>query len=171
MVKKVRDFNPNLPYAFVTILLSHLHYHKPLTTGEDFSLAHKFQATSGAHTASYPLGIYVPSSGVKRTGREANHSPPSIAKVKNAWRYAATPPHVLMVRCTLDKEAWKWRQQASPKRQWTSIRLQGATSQTTATFIPVRKVWNGTAVSFIRTKLTHLHRFYYSIQCLAFIYL
>jgi hypothetical protein len=30
-------------------------------------------------------------SGVKRPGREANHSPPSSAEVKNAWNYASTP--------------------------------------------------------------------------------
>jgi hypothetical protein len=30
--------------------------------------------------------------GVKRPGREADHSPPSIAEVKNAWSYTFTPP-------------------------------------------------------------------------------
>jgi hypothetical protein len=30
--------------------------------------------------------------GVKRPGREADHSPPSSAKVKNAWSYTSTPP-------------------------------------------------------------------------------
>jgi hypothetical protein len=30
--------------------------------------------------------------GVKRPGREADHSPPSNAEVKNAWRYNSTPP-------------------------------------------------------------------------------
>jgi hypothetical protein len=30
--------------------------------------------------------------GVKRPGREADHSPPSIAEVKNAWSYTSTPP-------------------------------------------------------------------------------
>jgi hypothetical protein len=29
---------------------------------------------------------------VKRPGREAHHSPPSSAEVKNAWRYISTPP-------------------------------------------------------------------------------
>jgi hypothetical protein len=29
---------------------------------------------------------------VKRPGREADHSPPSSAKVKNAWSYTSTPP-------------------------------------------------------------------------------
>jgi hypothetical protein len=29
---------------------------------------------------------------VKRPGREAGHSPPSSAEVKNAWSYTSTPP-------------------------------------------------------------------------------
>jgi len=29
--------------------------------------------------------------GIKRPGREADHSPPSSAEVKNAWRYTSTP--------------------------------------------------------------------------------
>jgi hypothetical protein len=29
---------------------------------------------------------------VKRPGREADHSPPSSAEVKNAWSYTSTPP-------------------------------------------------------------------------------
>jgi hypothetical protein len=30
--------------------------------------------------------------GVKRPGRDAEHLPPSSAKVNNAWSYASTPP-------------------------------------------------------------------------------
>jgi hypothetical protein len=30
--------------------------------------------------------------GVKRPGREADHSPPSSAEVKNVWSYTSTPP-------------------------------------------------------------------------------
>jgi hypothetical protein len=29
--------------------------------------------------------------GVKRSGREADHSPPSSVEVKNAWSYTTTP--------------------------------------------------------------------------------
>jgi hypothetical protein len=29
--------------------------------------------------------------GIKRSGREADHSPPSSAEVKNAWSYTSTP--------------------------------------------------------------------------------
>jgi hypothetical protein len=47
------------------------------------------------------------SPGVKRQGREADNSPPPSAKVKNAWRYASTPPirlhswYLLSTRTTL----------------------------------------------------------------------
>jgi hypothetical protein len=37
--------------------------------------------------------------GVKRLGREANHTPPSSAEVKNAWSYTSTPPYVFMEWC------------------------------------------------------------------------
>jgi hypothetical protein len=41
---------------------------------------HPFQ--NGAHPASYPMGTRALSLGVKRPGREADHSPPSSAEVK-----------------------------------------------------------------------------------------
>jgi hypothetical protein len=37
--------------------------------------------------------------GVKRPRREANHSPPSSAKVKNAWSYTSTSQYVFMAWC------------------------------------------------------------------------
>jgi hypothetical protein len=37
--------------------------------------------------------------GVKRPGREAEHSPPSSAEVKNAWGYTSAPPYALMEWC------------------------------------------------------------------------
>jgi hypothetical protein len=36
------------------------------------------------------------SSGIKRPGREADHSPPTSAEVKKTWIYTFTPPHVFM---------------------------------------------------------------------------
>jgi hypothetical protein len=36
--------------------------------------------------------------GVKRLGREADHSPPSSAEV-NAWRYTSTPQYSFMTWC------------------------------------------------------------------------
>jgi hypothetical protein len=36
------------------------------------------------------------SQGVKRPGREADHSPPTSAKVKKTWIYTSTPPCAFM---------------------------------------------------------------------------
>jgi hypothetical protein len=52
-------------------------------------------------TASNPaLGPIQPSiqwePGIKRPEREADHSPPPIADVKNAWRETSTLPYVFM---------------------------------------------------------------------------
>jgi hypothetical protein len=50
----------------------------------NFSLHHRVQNGSGAHPASYPMVPGALSLGVKRPGREADHSPPFSAEVKNA---------------------------------------------------------------------------------------
>jgi hypothetical protein len=50
--------------------------------GRGKSFVHNVQTGSGAHPASYQMGI-------KRPGREADHSPPSSAEVKNG---GALPP-------------------------------------------------------------------------------
>jgi hypothetical protein len=47
-----------------------------------FSLHHRVQNGSGAHPASYPADTRDLSLGVKRPGREADHSPLSSAEVK-----------------------------------------------------------------------------------------
>jgi hypothetical protein len=51
---------------------------------ENFSLHHRFQNGSGIHPATYPMGGTRGSfpGEVKRPGREAGHSPPSSAEVK-----------------------------------------------------------------------------------------
>jgi hypothetical protein len=36
------------------------------------------------------------SPGVKRQGREADHSPPASAEVKKIWIYTSTPPYAFM---------------------------------------------------------------------------
>jgi hypothetical protein len=38
---------------------------------------------------------------IKRPGREADHSPPPSAEVKNAWSYTSTPPYIFMVWCLM----------------------------------------------------------------------
>jgi hypothetical protein len=47
------------------------------------SLLRSVQTESGAHPASYPMGTGSFSPGLKRTEREADHSPPSDAEIKN----------------------------------------------------------------------------------------
>jgi hypothetical protein len=63
----------------------------------NFSLHHRVQSGSGAHSAFYPMGTRGSFPGVKRPGREADHSPPARAAVKNAWSYTSTPKYVFMV--------------------------------------------------------------------------
>jgi hypothetical protein len=58
----------------------------------NFSLHHRVKTGSGA---LQPPIQWVPgalSLGVKRPGREATHSPPSSAEVKNARSYTSNPP-------------------------------------------------------------------------------
>jgi hypothetical protein len=45
------------------------------------------------------------SRGVNRTGREADHSPPSSAEFKNAWSYVSIPPYVFMAWCLFKHRA------------------------------------------------------------------
>jgi hypothetical protein len=55
----------------------------------DFSVLHNVQTGSGAHPASYTAGTGAVSPGIKRQGREADHSVPSRSKIKNS---GAIPP-------------------------------------------------------------------------------
>jgi len=48
------------------------------------------------HLASCPADTEVLSPAVKRLGHEADHSPASSAKVKNAWGYTSTSQNVFM---------------------------------------------------------------------------
>jgi hypothetical protein len=73
----------------------------PMGAG-NFSLHHRVQNGSRAHPASYPMGTRGSFPGVQRPGREADHSPPSSAEVKEyeelylhspntpSWRGAVT---------------------------------------------------------------------------------
>jgi hypothetical protein len=54
------------------------------TGAQDFSSSLCVQTGSGAHPASYPMGTGVPFPGGKaRPGRDADHSPPTSAEIKN----------------------------------------------------------------------------------------
>jgi hypothetical protein len=58
----------------------------------NFSLHHRVHNGSGAHPASYSVGTRGSFPGVKCPGREADHSPPSSAQVKNACNCTSIPP-------------------------------------------------------------------------------
>jgi hypothetical protein len=64
------------------------------------SLFHNVQTGSGAHPASYPTSTGDLFPGVKRLGREADHS--SNAEIKNEWSYTFTSLYVFMVWCLIN---------------------------------------------------------------------
>jgi hypothetical protein len=64
--------------------------------GQEIFLFPSVQAGSGAQTAPYPLR-----SGAKAPGREADHSPPSSAEIKNIWSYTSTRPYALVAWCLM----------------------------------------------------------------------
>jgi hypothetical protein len=67
----------------------------------NFSLNHCVQNGSRTHPASYSMGTVGSFPGVKRPQREADHSPPSSAEVKDAWSYTSTPQYVFMAWCSV----------------------------------------------------------------------
>jgi len=65
----------------------------------DFYLCHHVQTGSGVHLASYPMGSRGSYTGVRRPGRETDHSPISSAEIKNGWSYASTTPYAFTPWC------------------------------------------------------------------------
>jgi hypothetical protein len=61
----------------------------------EFSLLHVFQTGSGTHPTSYPMDTRSFFSGVKRPGRETDHSPTS-AEIKKTYVYISTAPYIFM---------------------------------------------------------------------------
>jgi hypothetical protein len=59
---------------------------------EEFSLLVDVQTGSESHPASIPMDT----AGIKRTGLEADHSPPTSTEVKKTWIYTATPTYAFM---------------------------------------------------------------------------
>jgi len=60
---------------------------------KSFSLRHRVQTGSGAHSATYPMGTEALCLGVKWPGREADHSPPSSARVKECMELYLHSPN------------------------------------------------------------------------------
>jgi hypothetical protein len=57
----------------------------PNSGSQQFSLLHVVQTGSGVHPTSYPMGTGGSFPGVKRPGREADHSPPASTEAKIMW--------------------------------------------------------------------------------------
>jgi hypothetical protein len=55
------------------------------SVGQEFLPFHLLQKGSGAHPAPYPMCMKDPYPGVKRPGREADHSSPTSVEVKKIW--------------------------------------------------------------------------------------
>jgi hypothetical protein len=64
--------------------------------GQNLFPIHIVRTGSVVHSASYPTLPGALSLEVKRPGREADHSPPTGAEVKNMWIYISSPPYVFM---------------------------------------------------------------------------
>jgi len=62
----------------------------------DLSLRYRVMTGSRTHTASYPMGTGGSYPSGKAEGREADHSPPSNAEVKNVWSCTFTPQFAFM---------------------------------------------------------------------------
>jgi hypothetical protein len=60
------------------------------------SFHHSVQTGCGAHPASYSIGATLSFPEIKRLECEIDHSPATIADVKNEWIYASTPQYAFM---------------------------------------------------------------------------
>jgi len=62
---------------------------------------HRDQVDFGAHPVSYSMGTGDPFLGLKRPGRETDHSSPTGADVKNVWSYTSFHQHPFMAYCSI----------------------------------------------------------------------
>jgi len=86
---------------------------------------------SEQHSTSHSMGSRVLFPGVKRPGREVNHSPPTSAKAKNEWSYTSNPPSRLH---GVDRKnlLFTFLQQV-----WTYVRIHTRTHARTRAHIPL----------------------------------
>jgi hypothetical protein len=56
----------------------------------------RFDCHKAVYPTSYKMGTRGSFLGVKRQGREADHSPPTSAEVKKMWIYTSTLTYVFM---------------------------------------------------------------------------
>jgi hypothetical protein len=83
----------------------------------NFSLHHRVQNCFGAHP-TYPMGTRVSFPGVKRSGREDDHSPPSSAEVKVRGGIPPLPQHAFMAWCLVKAQGQLYLYLLSIFRVW-----------------------------------------------------
>jgi hypothetical protein len=66
------------------------------------SLLHSGQVGSGAHPASYPMGVIGSFPEIERPGSEADHLPPSSAEFKNGGATLTIPQYFFMECCLIN---------------------------------------------------------------------
>jgi hypothetical protein len=69
----------------------------------NFSLHHRVQNGSGAHPASYPMGIRGSFPAGKAAGAWSWHSPHLVPRSKNEWSYTSTPQYAFLAWCSVKK--------------------------------------------------------------------
>jgi hypothetical protein len=84
-----RSVEPHIYYYY------YYYYYDPRADLDDVEIR-KFLTLPGVLPTSYPMGSGALSPGVKRPGREADHSPPANAEDKKTWIYISTPPYAFM---------------------------------------------------------------------------
>jgi hypothetical protein len=77
---------------------------------QGFSPLHSVQTDSGAHPTSYPMSTGGSFPGVKRPVREAVHSPPTSAEVKNGGATSPLPhtPLPFLLHVVVPTEVVQW---------------------------------------------------------------
>jgi len=75
----------------------------------NFSVHYHVRTGSETHVITYLTVPGVLSLWVKQQEREADHSPPSCAKVKNAWSYNSIPQYAFMAWCSVKAQGQLYR--------------------------------------------------------------
>jgi hypothetical protein len=70
-----------------------------LAGAREFSPLHNIQTDSGAHPASYPMVLEIPSPEANRLERDTDNSPLLVTIQNNVWIYGSTSLYVITVWC------------------------------------------------------------------------
>jgi len=81
------------------------------------------------------------SMGVKQPGHEADHSPPSSAKIMNTWSYTSNPQYIFMAWCLVKHRNNFTLSILSGELQWNAYHYYSQTKKKTGIFLqgPTRR--------------------------------